>query len=209
MQKVALTTTSMFGFRMVICIGKISLIVATSFGFSSYAEKADRTKPIEIEAASAKSELATNVQTLEGAVVLTQGTMRITADRMILKRDAQNNIFAELSGLSTSQILFREKREGFEDFMEGAADRAEFDQAANTVKLFNRAQLKNGNDVLSGDYIFYNSLTEVMLADGRAPGGKIGKDGKAIPIADTAGRVRIVIQPRVDKPATAQSQTSK
>ncbi len=209
MKKGAFKSTPMTGLRMVARIGRIAVFLAASTGFSSYAEKADRTKPIEIEAASAKSELATNVQTLDGAVVLTQGTMRITADRMILKRDAQNNIFAKLSGAGTSQILFREKRDGFDDFMEGAADRAEFDQAANTVKLFNRAQLKNGNDVLSGDYIFYNSLTEVMLADGRAPGEKIGKDGKPGTAADTTGRVRIVIQPRTDKPTPVQSQTSK
>ncbi len=209
MSKDALTATPIFGCRTVNCFGKIIMVVATSFGLSVYAEKADRTKPIEIEAASAKSELATNVQTLDGAVVLTQGTMRITADRMILKRDAQNNIFAELSGGVTGQILFREKRDGFDDFIEGTADRAEFDQSANTIKLFNRARLKNGNDVLSGDYIFYNSLTEVMLADGRAPGGKIGKDGKPMAAADSAGRVRIVIQPRIDKPAPAQPQPGK
>ncbi len=172
------------------------LIAAITFAFDGHAEKADRTKEIEIDAAKQKIDLANNVLVLEGNVVLTQGTMRINADRMIVKRDDQEQIFAELFGASGNQISFREKREGFNDFMEGTADRAEFDDRANTVKLFSRAKLKNGNDVLSGDYIYYNSVTEVMLADGRAPDGKIGKDGKSPAASDTAGRVRIVIQPR-------------
>jgi lipopolysaccharide export system protein LptA len=91
--------------------------------------------------------------------------------------------------------LFREKREGLNDFMEGAADRAEFDDKANTLKLFNRAKLKNGTDELSGEYIYYNSVTEVIQALGRIPDAK--SDPKA---ATPAGenRVRIVIQPRAD-----------
>ena len=124
--------------------------------------------------------------------------MRITADKMIVKRDDQEFIFAELTALGTNQITFREKREGFNDFMEGTADRAEFDDKARTIKLFTRAKLKTGNDVLTGEYIYYNSDTQVIQADGQAP---VGKDGK--PKADAAGRVRIVIQPRPSTPSAA------
>jgi lipopolysaccharide export system protein LptA len=162
---------------------------------TALAEKADRTKPIKIEAASNTLDQATNLLTLEGDVVLEQGTMRITADRMIVKRDAQDYIFAQLFAKAGGQIQFREKREGMNDYMEGSADRAEFDDKANTVKLFSRAKLKNGTDELSGEYIYYNSVTEVIQALGRAP------DAKADPKAQTPtpdSRVRIVIQPRTD-----------
>jgi lipopolysaccharide export system protein LptA len=158
-----------------------------------WAEKADRTKPIEIDAASSTADLANNVQLLEGRVVLSQGTMRITAEKMRLKRDAQDNIFAELFGAPGGQISFREKREGFNDFMEGTADRAEFDDKTNTIKLFNNARLKNGGDVLTGEYIYYNSVTEVIQALGRIPDANAA--GKPSPAAATS-RVKIVIQPR-------------
>jgi len=157
------------------------------------AEKADRSKLIKIEAASNVLDQSTNVLVLEGEVVLEQGTMRITAERMRLKRDAQENIFAELFGKAGGQITFREKREGFSDYMEGVADRAEFDDKANTLKLFSRARLKNGTDELTGEYIYYNSLTEVIQAFGPVP------DGKTDPKASTPtgnNRVRITIQPR-------------
>jgi lipopolysaccharide export system protein LptA len=162
------------------------------------AEKADRNKPIEMTAASGTSDLANNVQTLEGTVVLVQGTMRMTAERMRVKRDAQDRILAELFGTPTAQITFREKREGFDDFMEGVADRAEFDDRSNTIKLFGRARLKNGGDELTGEYIYYNSVSEVIQALGRIP--EPG-DAKRPPDAGAGAgsaspRVRIVIQPR-------------
>lgn len=155
----------------------------------TFAEKADRSKEIVIDAARNTADQAKNVLVLDGAVTLEQGTMRITADKMIVKRDDQEFIFAELVALPGKQITFREKREGFNDFMEGTADRAEFDDKARTIKLFTRARLKTGNDVLTGEYIFYNSDTQVIQADGQAPNDKTNK-------ADGSGRVRIVIQPR-------------
>jgi lipopolysaccharide export system protein LptA len=158
------------------------------------AEKADRRQEIVIDAATNRADQAKNVLVLEGNVSLTQGTMRITADKMILKRDEQEYIFAELLAASGNQITFREKREGFDDFMEGTADRAEFDDKAKTIKLFNRAKLKTGTDTLTGEYIYYNSETEVIQADGRAPTGKDGKPQAT----DSSGRVRIVIQPRAE-----------
>lgn len=173
------------------------------------AEKADRGKEIVIDAARQSSDLAKNQLVLEGNVTLEQGTMRITADKMVVKRDDQQYIFAELFANAGNQISFREKREGFNDYMEGSADRAEFDDRAKTVKLFTRAKLKAGNDVLTGEYIFYNSETEIIQADGRAPTGRDGKPAAT----DAAGRVRIVIQPRAeaktDKPAAAAAAEKK
>jgi lipopolysaccharide export system protein LptA len=170
----------------------LSLLLLTN---AAHAEKADRLKPIKVEANSNLVDQTTNVLTLEGDVILEQGTMRINAARMVVKRDAQEHIFAELFAKPGGQILFREKREGVNDYMEGAADRAEFDDKANTLKLFNRAKLKNGTDELSGEYIYYNSVTEVIQALGRIPDPK--SDAKAaVPSGDN--RVRLVIQPRQD-----------
>jgi len=162
----------------------------------AWAEKADRTKEIVIDAARQTADQAKNLMVLEGSVTLEQGTMRITADKMIVKRDENQFIFAELIAASGNQITFREKREGFNDFMEGTADRAEFDDKAKTVKLFSRARLKAGGDVITGDYIYYNSDTEIIQTDGSAPNAKNTQSG-----ADGKGRVRIVIQPRIAAPS--------
>lgn len=174
-------------------LGAIFIAALFAVPLTTSAEKADRGKEIVIDAAKNTADQAKNVLLLEGSVTLEQGTMRITADKMILKRDEQQYIFAELLALNGNQITFREKREGFNDYMEGTADRAEFDDKAKTIKLFSRAKLKTGSDTLTGEYIYYNSETEVIQADGRAP----TKDGKP-QATDSTGRVRIVIQPRTE-----------
>ncbi len=200
-----LSDTSL-GFRLAMSAVPIVFIAAALISGPANAEKADRTKPIEINAAIGTSDLANNIQTLEGNVVLVQGTMRITADRMRVVRDAQDHIFAELFANAGGQISFREKREGFSDFMDGTADRAEFDDKANTIKLFSRAKLKNGGDELTGEYIYYNSITEVIQALGRAPDAKGVANANPVP---GENRVKIVIQPRADTPRDASKNATK
>ncbi len=155
------------------------------------AEQADRNKPTNIEADVATVDQNNRVKTLEGNVILSQGTMRLTAQKMVVKEDEEGYIRAEIFGGNAAQVAFRQKREGSEEFMEGFADRAEFDDRADTLKLFSRARLKNGADELKGEYIYYNSATEVVQARNSIPGTK-----PATEVPTTPGRVNITIQPR-------------
>ena len=156
------------------------------------AEQADRTKPINIEFDVATLDQNKRVRTLEGNVILTQGTMRFTAERMIVKEDDAGAVTAEAFGGPKGQIAFRQKREGSAEFMEGFADRAEFDDKADTLKLLSRARLKSGADELKGEYIYYNSATEVMQARNAIPDAK----GNTTPAA-AATRPTITIQPKI------------
>ena len=168
------------------------------------AEQADRTKQIVIEADVATVNDKNRTRTLEGNVVLTQGTMRFTAERMIVKEDDAGFMTAQAFGGPNGQVAFRQKREGVNDFMEGFADRAEFDDQADTMKLLSRARLKSGNDELKGEYIYYNSATEVMQARSAPP------DAKGAPAAGSApGRVKITIQPKVADEKSKQTAPAK
>jgi lipopolysaccharide export system protein LptA len=155
------------------------------------AEQADRNKPTNIEADVATVDQNNRVRTLEGNVILTQGTMRLAAQKMVVREDEEGYIKAEIFGSAAAQVAFRQKREASDDFMEGFADRAEFDDRADTLKLFSRARLKNGADELKGEYIYYNSATEVVQARNAIPDGKATPDPGAAP-----NRVNITIQPR-------------
>ncbi len=168
------------------------------------AEQADRTKQIDIEADVATVNDKNRTRTLEGNVVLTQGTMRFTAERMIIKEDDAGFMTAQAFGGPSGQVAFRQKREGVNDFMEGFADRAEFDDQADTMKLLSRARLKSGGDELKGEYIYYNSATEVMQARNAPP------DAKGAPAAGAApGRVKITIQPKTADEKPKQTAPAK
>jgi lipopolysaccharide export system protein LptA len=56
---------------------------------TSYAEKADREKPINLEADRVTVDDAKQLSTFEGNVVLTQGTMVIRGDRLEVRQDSE------------------------------------------------------------------------------------------------------------------------
>ena len=182
---------------ILLCIFAVLLTVSAP----AVAEKADRLKPTNIEAKRGTIDEANKVRTMEGDVILVQGTMRITAEKMVVKEDATGNISAQAFGPSAGQITFRQKREGFSDFVDGVADRAEFDDKASTLKLFGRARLTSAGDVAEGEYIYFNTATEVYAIRNSAADDKPG----AVQ-ADTSGRVKITIQPRV-REATESKET--
>lgn len=135
------------------------------------AEQADRSLPIEIRAVDITIDQNNRTYELRGNATLTQGTMRLVADRMLVKEDSGGNRSAQLFGATGKPVTFRQKREASTDYMEGFADRADFDDATDVLQLFSNARLKNGSDELRGEYIYYNSASEVLKASARIPGG--------------------------------------
>ena len=164
-----------------------------------HAEKADRGKPINLEADRVTIDDTKQTAVFEGNVLLTQGTMQIRGDRMEVRQD--NEGFK--SGTTWGKpAYFRQKREGFDEYIEGWAERMEYDGRAETMQLFNRAQLKRGPDEVRGNYISYNASTEFFQVT--------GSGAQAAAPGAPEGRVRAVIQPKPkDKPAAAPPVTLK
>ena len=91
---------------------------------------------------------------------------------------------------------FKQKREGYDEYVEGFAERIEYDSKADKVQMFNRAHLTKGNDDVRGNYISYDAATEFFRVTG---GGK-----QAASAGNPEGRVRAIIQPKIrEKPPAA------
>ena len=163
------------------------------------AEKADREKPVNLEADRVTIDDAKQTALFEGNVQLTQGTMQIRGDRMEVRQDKEGFKFGTTWG---NPAYFRQKREGFDEYIEGWAERIEYDGRAETLQMYVRAQLKRGVDEVRGNYISYDARTEFFQVTG---GG-----AKAAAPNNPDGRVRAVIQPKSkEKPATAPPVTLK
>ncbi|HQT25508.1 MAG TPA: lipopolysaccharide transport periplasmic protein LptA [Burkholderiales bacterium] len=150
------------------------------FSLSARAEKADREQPIHIDADKIEIDDAKKVNTFEGNVVLTQGTLTIKADKVVVTQDAAGNKHATAYS-ETHPVYFRQKREGYDEYVEGQGDRAEYDSKTDTVELFGNAYVKRGQDIVKGNYISYDSNTEFFQSSGGAK--------------KPEGRVHAVIQP--------------
>lgn len=154
------------------------------------AERADREKPIAIEAARISVDDVKKVQIFEGSVVLTQGTLNLRADRIVVTQDDDGFQKGVATGGPGGLARFRQKREGKEEYIEGEGERIEHDARNEKTEFFIRAWVKSGGDEVKGNYISYDSLTEKYLVT-----SGVAADGKT-PTKVEGGRVRAIIQPK-------------
>jgi lipopolysaccharide export system protein LptA len=162
-------------------------LIASALCAPAFAEKADKDKPTNIEADRMSSDDARRMSIFEGNVVLTNGTMVVRADRIVVRQDADGFQFATAYG---KPVQFRQKGDakGGKDgiWTEGEALRIEVDSRNERVELFERARVTRGDDVVNGEYIFVDQRTEffsVSAAKGATP-------------TSPGGRVKAVIQPK-------------
>jgi lipopolysaccharide export system protein LptA len=161
-------------------------------GAPALAEKADRSKPVNIEADSVTVDDLHKVSIYLGNVVLVQGTMTLHADKVEVHQDAEGFNSATAYG---NPVSFRQKRDGVDEYIEGFSERMQYDGKPGTLQLFDDAHLKRGADELRGSYISYNANTEFFEVKG-------GSNTSASP-AGRKGRVSAVIQPKPAKPGQA------
>ncbi|MGH8642455.1 MAG: lipopolysaccharide transport periplasmic protein LptA [Burkholderiales bacterium] len=184
-------TGSSATFRALFCCFLAALAPAAG------AEKADREKPVNLEADRVTIDDAKQLAIFEGNVVLIQGTLQIRGDRMEVRQDKEGFRNGTTWGNPAS---FRQKREGFDEFIEGWAERLEYDGRAQTMQMFNRAQLTRGQDEVRGNFISYDGRTEFFQV--------IGGGAQAAAPDNAEGRVRAVIQPKPKEPPPASPPVS-
>ncbi|MBI3042878.1 MAG: lipopolysaccharide transport periplasmic protein LptA [Betaproteobacteria bacterium] len=160
------------------------LCALAALAFPALAEKADRDKPVNLEADRVTIDDAKQTALFEGNVMLSQGTLQIRGNRMEVRQDKEGFRRGTTWG---NPAYFRQKREGYDEYIEGWAERIEYDGRVETMQMFNRAQLKRGQDEVRGNYISYDARTEFFQVTGGA--------SPTAP-ASPGGRVRAVIQPR-------------
>jgi lipopolysaccharide export system protein LptA len=159
----------------------------------SLAEKADRDKPIDIEADTLTSNDAKKITTYTGNVILTQGTLSIHADKLIVREDVEGFQHSTSTGSPTT---FRQKMEGKDEYITGSGQRIEYDGRMDKVQLYVQAWVKRGLDVVNGEYIMYDANAEYAEVIGGPQAATAG---------NPKGRVRAVIQPKSAKKAASGS----
>ncbi len=169
------------------------LLISMVLTCNAYAEKNDANQPINVEADQFHHDNLKKIQTISGNVILTRGTLSMKAGNMILKEDAQGNQFATLFAAPGGLATFRQRRDGGDFWVEGQAERIEYDSKIELIKLFSKAKLKRldgtkPTEVVDGEYISYDGRTEFFNVN-NTPTSE-SKPG--------AGRIKIVIQPRTE-----------
>ena len=163
----------------------------------AYAEKADADKQTDILADQMAYDDVKQINTFTGNVILTRGSLLMKAHKVVVTQDPAGYQYATMYAAPGALATFRQKRDGGPDlWMEGQAERIEYDGKLEVVKLFSKAKMRRlegakPTDEVEGEFISYDSRAEFMSVNNTAAGAS--KPG--------AGRVKAVIQPRTDSKA--------
>jgi len=169
------------------------LIALAACAMPALAERADKDQPTIIEADRGVFDELKQVNVVSGRATLTRGTMRITGERMEMRTAPDGYRSALVTAAPEAPATFRQRRDptrpGVEEYIEGTAERIEWDERTESVRFVNRAQwrrLENGvvRDEISGQVISYDAAASTYRIEG-------GEQG--------SGRVRAVIAPRTNE----------
>lgn len=170
---------------------------------AAHAEKADRGKPMNIEADALRHDELKQTSVFTGHVVMTKGSIVLRGAQLEVRQDPEGYQHGVITAEAGKRAFFRQKRDTAagapDEYVEGEGEVIEYDGRTDIVKLIRRAELRRYRqatlaDELTGALIVYNNVTDVFTVDGQ----------KAAPGAGNAGgggRVRAVLAPKEPAPA--------
>jgi lipopolysaccharide export system protein LptA len=140
-----------------------------------HADRADRNKSLSIEADNLTYDDLKQTSIYIGHVVMTKGTIIIKADRVEGHQDPQGYWYAIGASTGTNHAYFRQKCDGRDEYVDGDAERIDYDGKQDLTTLTTRATvhrlqgLSTVMDEVHGSVITYNGQNDFYTA-------KAGKD---------------------------------
>ncbi len=166
----------------------------------AWAEKADRSKPMNIEADAMRHDDLKQVSVFTGRVVMTKGSIVLRGARLEVHQDSDGYQSGTVTAEPGQRAFFRQRRDvapgAPEEFIEGEGERIEYDGRNDRVRFVRQAELRRLragvlSDEVMGSIIIYNNLTDVFTVDGPKTAPDAAGDSPA-----PSGRVRAVLAPK-------------
>ena len=184
------------------------VLACLAFGQLAHAEQADKDKPMNIDADNMTYDDLKQVTVFTGHVVATKGTILIKADRVEVHQDPQGYQYATGTMTPGSKDLayFHQKREGLDEYVQGTAERIDYDGKKDLTTLTTNATVRRLQgltkvmDQVHGSVVTYDGQNDFYTA-------RAGKDvaGPGNP----TGRVRAMLSPRNGAPAPLNGAPAK
>src|SRR4051812_26642192 len=181
---------------LLVSLGLAACLATTAF--PAGAERADRNKPMNVEADALKYDDLKQTSVFTGKVVVTKGSILIRGARIDGRQDAEGYQYGVVTAEPGKLAFYRQKREGIDEFIEGEGEVIEYDGKVDRVKFVKRAEMRRIRggtlaDEVVGSLITYDNTTDVFSVDGGPTSPAMG------------GRVRAVLTPKPGASAPAAS----
>ncbi|MGD9600495.1 MAG: lipopolysaccharide transport periplasmic protein LptA [Gammaproteobacteria bacterium] len=148
----------------------------------------DVEQPIEIEADFAELDDAAGRTTYTGNVVVVQGTMRMTGDKLIANFDEDRQLVDVY--LEGKPAYFKQTPDGGKQDIEGEGLQIEYHQRKSLLYLIDKARLTQGDRLFEGYRINYDTRRSIITGRGAANAPRTSD-----PVSKP-GRVKVIIPPK-------------
>ena len=173
--------------------------------WAAEAAQADRQRPLIIQGGDGSRVVGEQRQDrveMQGGVTVTQGSLLLRMSNLLWTRQADGASKVVATSTAGVPVRFSQDTDRPGEAVEGVADQVQYDEATGMVRLLGQAQLRftAGGQMqreFSGNEIAYDTLKEVVTADGKSGAGR-SPDG----LRD-GSNVRVIIMP---KPAASAAQ---
>lgn len=156
---------------------------------SAYPLATDKDQPIEIEADAAELDDKKNVTVYTGNVIVVQGSIRMTGDKMTVYYTENNDLESVI--MVGDPATYKQLPDDSDVYDEARAKRMEYYSPKNLIVLIDNAEVKQEGLRFSGNLIEYDTENSRIKAKGQA-----AKTGESDDEVSGDGRVRITIKPK-------------
>ena len=162
------------------------------------AEKADRTKPMNIEADAMRYDDLKQTSVFTGNVLVTKGTIIIRGARLDVRQDAEGYQYGVVTAAPGKRAYYKQKRNAPDEWIEGESEVIEYDSSADNVRFIRNATMlrllgATPNDESQGALIVYDQSNDTFTVNG-AP----LPPGASVATGDKGSRVRAILTPKAD-----------
>lgn len=132
-----------------------------STSLSSYALKGDTDQPINIDSGSQSLDMNSNVVTFSDNVVITQGSIKVTADKVTIIRQESKKETLEASG---SPVTFQQTLDNGKP-VNGKGNSVHYDLNSEFLTLVGNAELKQQGSFIKASKITYDVKKQQLKAN--------------------------------------------
>lgn len=175
-----------------------SLLLNVLLVSPSIALESDATKEITIQSNSAQFDRKTGTAIYIGEVILEQGTLKITADKITLYSNEQKKLTKAIA--LGQPAHFQQQMENNKGLTKAEGASITYLTLDKNITLLDNAILEQEGNIFTGETIIYNMLDETVSAKG-------GTQTELTPNSEDEvkpSRVKMIIQPASTEPATTE-----
>lgn len=141
----------------------LAIILGLAAGMEAHALREDSNQPIRISANRVTVDQKAGVTRYQGDVVMHQGSLRIAADRVVIRYEQ-----GEIQSLSAfgNPVTFRQRPDNEETEIKGTAARLQYSAADQILHLYDSVALHRGDDILHSAVLHYDLGNSRLQAEG-------------------------------------------